>query len=188
MNHRMTLYTVAAIAIAGAWYGLLYLPGEASRASIIAKSQEARTTLEDFRTTISDFERIVQSSENLDSIRQSLNLNLYSRGRIVAMFESLEQSARAHNLVTVEIAPSVEELLRVANLQYSAGVPQYLNFGFTVSGRFHDFGDFIQQIEESPLCQGITRCQIVSTPLPSEPSTFHVRLKALLGGEKEATG
>ncbi|MEK7774612.1 MAG: hypothetical protein AAB305_01860 [Candidatus Zixiibacteriota bacterium] len=188
MNQRLTMYVASTIAIIGAWYMLLYLPGEASRAAVKSRAQEARATLEDFRTTIGEFQRIMESSDNLDSVRQSLNTKLYSRERIVAMFEALESNARSHKLVTVEIAPSVEELLRVAALQYAAGVPQYLNFGFTVSGRFTDFGEFIQQIEDSPLCQGITRCQIVSTPLPTEPTTFHVKLKALLGGESEAKG
>jgi Tfp pilus assembly protein PilO len=188
MNLRAAYYIVAGFTIAGAWYWLLFLPGEMSLAKVRARTAEASATLDDFRKTIGDFEQIAQSSENLDSLRQSLNTTLYSREQIVAMFESLEQNARSHKLVTVEIAPSVEELLRVANLQNAAGVPQYLNFGFTVTGRFHDFGAFIQQIEESPLCQGITRCQIVSSPLPTEPSTFHVRLKALLGVEKEVQG
>ncbi len=185
MKARLISYAVAASALAGLWFFLLFTPLHKERASIAVQTEEARQQLDDFKRIMSELPRILKMQKSLEAQRSTLNSRLYAKEDILRLFRQLYQQAESKNVAITEISPPIEELLYLNSIIPDSNQAQFLNITLKLEGGYIDFGRLVSVVEQSDYFRGINGCRISGAKTGDGDIQFLLNFNALLGCSKE---
>lgn len=187
MRTRIGIYVTAWLLLTIAWLAGIYLPWrkESLRTSVeIAEARAQLATIEQTMKTLPDF---LEKNKELEKLRSQLNSALYAKSDILHLLDDIKSDAARHGLTVEEIAPPIEELLKLNTVMEGGDAPLFLNLTVYVTGGYEAFGRFVERLEQEPFFRGINSCEIAAFADPSKPVRYGVGFRALLGGGGEAT-
>lgn len=185
MKKRVVSYIIAAVALAGLWFLLLFTPLHIKQAGIAAQAKEAHEQLDDFNAIMNELPRFLRTGRELQTERSALNSRLYAKDHILRLFRKLRQQAQDRNLVITEISPPIDELLYLNSIVPDSNQAQFLSISLKLQGRYTDFGRFVGVVEQSDYFRRITRCKIIGTRTGQGDLGLELGFNALLGSFKE---
>jgi Tfp pilus assembly protein PilO len=171
---------IAALAVVVAWYFLVFTPTNQQMTAAHIEASTVSTELETLLIKLKNVPDQLKTEQGLDSLREAINSSLYATNEIERLFNEFTDEAETYGLTVTEITPSVEELLQLEeNLRKKDFAPS-LNFGVRMTGRFVDFGQFVERLEAAPFFQGINKVTVNAQAEPGKPLTFYLDMRALL--------
>ncbi len=183
MNNNLTKFTVTIIAILLFWTVFVYYPAQSKLSEISKDKQELSAQLADFRKTVSQLPEFINTFQNLESIRKTLNEKLYTKQDVLRLFDRLDSLAVSYNLHLYEITPPVSELLYLNKIVSDSTKPLHLNITLKLRGDYVNFGKFSEILEKEKYFQKLNHCQIIGSRREYFKLNHLLGFKAILGSD-----
>jgi Tfp pilus assembly protein PilO len=179
--NRAAYYILGTLAVALAWYFLLFTPQQAQREKARQEYTQVQSEVNDFHSTIADFPAHLATRDKLESFRSDLEQRLFAKNDIMRLFEELNTVAGRHEVTVKELRPSVEQLLKLQREVADSGDPEFLNVGITATGAYADLGRYLRYIETADFFRGLEYCEINPAAGIRPTVMMHLEFRALLG-------
>ncbi|MEA2031424.1 MAG: hypothetical protein U9N55_07520 [candidate division Zixibacteria bacterium] len=182
MNRRVLAYIGAAIGLVAIWFFMIYAPYRQERKQELTKTEQALNQLANFDQILSSVPNYLSSSANLEADKMNIMSHLYVKSDILKLFGNLERTAKQHNLMPLEIRPSILELLQLNTLITTTNKqPLFINIDMNLTGDYVDIGRFVQSLESKPFFRGLSHCLILeNTDASNGDLRLNVRFKTIL--------
>jgi Tfp pilus assembly protein PilO len=187
MKNRVPLMIAAGIGLVVAFYFVALNPYLDQRATVSAALARATAERTDFNQTLSQMPQVVQTRNDLQKTLDELNSHLYAKADLARLFEELKSRAGANHLTTTEISPPVSELLALNSFAIDSSGPQFLNLTMVMTGKYLEFGQFINELEKAPYFRGVTAVSISNPVGSANDLQISLSLRAMLGVVQEAS-
>ena len=185
MKLRIIRYIIAALAIGALWYTLVLIPGTRRHDTLNVRIAEADQRLDDFSRTMKELPTFLEASQNLEALQKELSHSLYARSDILKLLGKITEDAIAHDLKVLEISPPVEELLTLNRAIGDTIQPQFLNIQLDMSGRYVDFGKYVNHLETTPYFRAVNFCNVRGQRDSRTEIDLTISFKALIGSPEK---
>lgn len=182
------LYAIGGIGVGllALWYLVLFVPGQRKLTSIRDETSALKAQIDNLSLTVAQLPQALKTKRALDSALARLREGMYSREELLGLFADCERLAVAHRLSLVEIAPPVDELIRIYEATRTDTLPQFLNLTLRLRGDYLALGRFSEALEGAPFFRGIVSTQLAGHVERPGPIEATIGFKAMVGEIPEA--
>lgn len=184
---RLHLITGAGVALMAIWYLLVFVPGQKKLTATREEASALKAQIDNISLTVAQLPQILKTRAALDSALSRLREGMYSRDELLGLFADCKRLAADHRLRLIEIAPPVDELIRIYEATRTDTLPQFLHLTLKLRGDYMAIGRFSEALENAPFFRGIVQTQLAGQVERPGPIDATIGFKAMVGEIPEAS-
>lgn len=186
MKRRYIISIAAAALILAVWFLFLIIPQMKKRNEIRVALAESESRIEDFREIMVRIPEYFDARQHLSQRKKHLISMLYSKDDLLRLFDDMTEKLSKHDLVLVEISPSLVELLAMNKQMPDEYEPQLLDINIRLSGPLQSIGQFVREVESQNFYKGMNFFRISNPAEDRRFSDVSYSFKAILGTIKDS--